>query len=173
MPTQNSAMWGQKSNRKLIIGIFGFCLGLFGILCGMFWVDLFDWIMHKVIPVIDRGSVKFISLHSSVSPASCIRLVAKANWEPKEKQPPLNWCESKIEENSLRFSINTNCGFCSSTGNSSGPRHTCLWKLEESANWSQSGHLPVQLDESGGFRQPFHEAHSGAGGSLSFYRATR
>lgn len=49
MPTQNSAMWGQKSNRKLIIGIFGFCLGLFGILCGMFWVDLFDWIMQKVI----------------------------------------------------------------------------------------------------------------------------
>ncbi|XP_037708541.1 protein peste [Drosophila subpulchrella] len=47
MPTQNSAMWGQKSNRKLIIGVFGFCLGLFGILCGMFWVDLFDWIMQK------------------------------------------------------------------------------------------------------------------------------
>ncbi|XP_017060504.1 protein peste [Drosophila ficusphila] len=47
MPTQSSAMWGQKSNRKLIIGVFGFCLGLFGILCGMFWVDLFDWIMQK------------------------------------------------------------------------------------------------------------------------------
>ncbi|KAH8249240.1 hypothetical protein KR032_007575 [Drosophila birchii] len=47
MPTQNSAMWGQTSNRKLITGIFGFCLGLFGILCGMFWVDLFDWIMKK------------------------------------------------------------------------------------------------------------------------------
>ncbi|XP_068142956.1 LOW QUALITY PROTEIN: protein peste-like [Drosophila tropicalis] len=48
MPTQNTAMWGQKkSHRKLIIGIFGFCLGLFGILCGMFWEDLFNCIMHK------------------------------------------------------------------------------------------------------------------------------
>ncbi|EDW12640.1 protein peste [Drosophila mojavensis] len=47
MPTQNSAMWRQKSNRGLFIGIFGFCLGLFGIMCGMFWEDIFNWIKHK------------------------------------------------------------------------------------------------------------------------------
>ncbi|KAM8716243.1 hypothetical protein ACLKA7_003171 [Drosophila subpalustris] len=47
MPTQNSALWRRRSNRGLFIGIFGFCLGLFGILCGMFWEDIFNWIKHK------------------------------------------------------------------------------------------------------------------------------
>lgn len=72
MPAPNRAMWGQKNNRKLIIGIFGFCLGLFGILCGMFWVDLFNWIMKKVIVM------------RMCWPAdSCIRLAPKANWGPR------------------------------------------------------------------------------------------
>lgn len=51
MPAQNSGQWRRKSNRGLIIGLFGFCFGIFGIVYGMFWEDIFNWIKHKVIQV--------------------------------------------------------------------------------------------------------------------------
>ncbi|XP_037960819.1 protein peste-like [Teleopsis dalmanni] len=48
MPKKTSAFkrWRQ-SHRKLIMGIIGFSLGIFGVLCGMFWEQIFNYIMEK------------------------------------------------------------------------------------------------------------------------------
>ncbi|XP_054741988.1 protein peste-like [Anastrepha obliqua] len=37
----------QQNNRKVIVGIVGFCLSIFGVLCGMFWEQIFNGIMEK------------------------------------------------------------------------------------------------------------------------------
>ncbi|XP_067623366.1 protein peste-like [Eurosta solidaginis] len=48
MPKKGSSLkkW-QQNNRKLIIGLTGFCLGIFGILCGMFYEQIFNSIVEK------------------------------------------------------------------------------------------------------------------------------
>uniref|UniRef100_A0A0A1WNN1 Protein croquemort n=1 Tax=Zeugodacus cucurbitae TaxID=28588 RepID=A0A0A1WNN1_ZEUCU len=43
----NSLKRWRQSNRKVIIGICGFCLAFFGVLCGMFWEQIFNSIMEK------------------------------------------------------------------------------------------------------------------------------
>ncbi|XP_019846775.2 protein peste [Bactrocera dorsalis] len=43
----NSLQKWRQSNRKVIIGLCGFCLGIFGVLCGMFWEQIFNSIMEK------------------------------------------------------------------------------------------------------------------------------